>query len=163
MSVNQQSKLGQEPWIEPATLDDLPQLSDLILELMEAGLEFRVNQAKHERALELILEEPQRGRIFVLRNDDRIIGMVNLLFSVSTAEGGFVAQMEDVIIRPEHRGVGYGSKLLDFVLDFCKSKGFLRITLLTDKISAESQKFFLKNGFAYSNMIPMRKWLNEGS
>jgi len=28
--------------------------------------------------------------------------------------------------------------------------------LLTDKISAESQQFFQKQGFIYSNMIPMR-------
>ena len=32
-----------------------------------------------------------------------------------------------------------------------------RITLLTDKISADSQHFFKKMGFEYSSMIPMRR------
>ena len=37
------------------------------------------------------------------------------------------------------------------------AKNFKRITLLTDKMSAESQEFFKKQGFEYSNMIPMRR------
>jgi len=36
-------------------------------------------------------------------------------------------------------------------------KDFKRITLLTDKISADSQHFFKKMGFEYSSMIPMRR------
>jgi N-acetylglutamate synthase-like GNAT family acetyltransferase len=47
--------------------------------------------------------------------------------------------------------------LVDYVVDFAKKKHFKRITLLTDRISAESQEFFKKMGFDYSNMIPMRK------
>lgn len=145
--------------IEPAVLDDLPELVEILLDLMNSGLDFIPNPEKHEKALRLILEQPSRGRIFVLRAEGKIVGMINLSFTISTAEGAFVAQMEDVIIRPEHRGIGYGSMLLNHVLDFCAKKDFKRITLLTDKISAESQKFFRKHGFDYSNMIPMRRWL----
>jgi GNAT superfamily N-acetyltransferase len=106
--------------------------------------------------LRLILEQPNRGRIVVIRNEDRIFGMVNMLFTISTARGGFVILMEDVIIHPHHRGQGYGTMLVNHVIEFAKMKKFLRITLLTDKISAESQQFFQKQGFSYSNMIPMR-------
>jgi len=83
--------------------------------------------------------------------------MVNLLFTISTARGGFVILMEDVVIHPDHRGQGYGRMLVDYVVDFAKQKSFKRITLLTDKMSAESQEFFRKQGFEYSNMIPMRR------
>jgi len=93
----------------------------------------------------------------VVRNEDRIFGMVNMLFTISTARGGFVILMEDVVIHPRHRGQGYGTMLVDHVIEFAKQKRFLRITLLTDKISAESQEFFRKQGFEYSNMIPMRR------
>ncbi len=110
-----------------------------------------------ERGLQLILEQPNRGRIFVVRNHDQIFGMVNLLFTISTARGGFVILMEDVVIHPDHRGQGYGTMLVDHVAEFAKKKHFKRITLLTDRISAESQEFFKKRGFDYSNMIPMRR------
>ena len=82
--------------------------------------------------------------------------MVNLLFTISTAVGGFVVLMEDVVIHPDHRGQGYGSMLVQHVIDFARQKDFRRITLLTDKLSADSQGFFKKHGFQFSHLIPMR-------
>ena len=143
--------------VEPAAIEDLPQLVELVGELMELQEDFAPNPEAHERGLALILEQPNRGRIFVLRNDDRIFGMVNLLFTISTAMGGLVILLEDFVIHPDHRGQGYGSMLLDYVLDFAKKKNFKRITLLTDRMGAESRNFFKKEGFENSNMIPMRR------
>lgn len=146
--------------VEPATIEDLPKLVELVGELMELQADFFPDPEAHERGLALILEQPNRGRIFVLRNDDRIFGMVNLLFTISTAMGGLVILLEDFVIHPSHRGQGYGSMLLDYVLDFAEKKNFKRITLLTDKMSSESQNFFKKEGFEHSNMIPMRKLID---
>jgi N-acetylglutamate synthase-like GNAT family acetyltransferase len=39
--------------------------------------------------------------------------------------------------------------LLDHAIAFAKEKRFKRITLLTDRISAESQAFFNKHGFQF--------------
>ena len=61
-----------------------------------------------------------------------------------------------VLAHPEHRGQGYGTRLVEYVIDFARKKDFRRITLLTDKISDESQRFFQRFGFATSHMIPMR-------
>ena len=83
--------------------------------------------------------------------------MVNLLFTISTALGGLVILLEDFIIHPDHRGQGYGSMLLDSVVNFAEKKDFKRITLLTDKVGAEVQNFFKKEGFEHSQMIPMRR------
>mgnify|MGYP000170973709 CR=1 FL=1 len=146
-----------EPRLETATIEDLPALVDLVMELFRVQGDFNPDAAAQERGLALILEQPSRGRIFVIRNGHRLIGMVNLLFTISTAMGGFVIQMEDVIIHPDHRGQGFGSRLLEHVIEFAEAKDFKRITLLTDKISAESQNFFRKYDFDYSNMIPMKR------
>lgn len=144
---------------EQATLEDLPELTELLMDLFEEEEDFEPDRATQERGLKLILEEPSRGRILVLRTDHQIIAMANLLFTISTATGGFVILMEDVIVHPAHRGQGYGTRLMDHIRDFARQKGFLRITLLTDKISAESQRFFQKHGFQFSHMIPMRLML----
>ncbi|MES2475195.1 MAG: GNAT family N-acetyltransferase [Verrucomicrobiota bacterium] len=145
-----------KPRVESATIEDLPALTELVVSLMDASGDFTPDPVLQERGLRLILEQPSRGRIFIVRNADQIFGMVNLLFTISTARGGFVILMEDVVIHPDHRGQGYGTMLLDHVAEFAKTKHFKRITLLTDRISAESQEFFRKRGFEYSNMIPMR-------
>lgn len=145
------------PKVESATIEDLDALVELTTSLFSGSDDFTPDAEAQRRGLALILEQPSRGRIFVLRNGDRIFGMVNLLFTISTAMGGFVIQMEDVIVLPDHRGQGYGTQLLEHVVEFAHQKDFKRITLLTDKISAESQNFFRKHGFEYSNMIPMRR------
>lgn len=148
--------LNQRARIEPATLDDLPRLVDLTMALFEMEEDFNPDRSKQERGLRSILEQPNRGRIFVVRTDYEILGMVNVLFTISTAMGGFVILLEDVIIHPEFRGLGYGTQLMEYVIEFARRKDFKRITLLTDKISAESQRFFEKLLFRHSSMIPMR-------
>ena len=142
--------------IEPAIAEDLDELSGLLGELFSEESDFRPNKEKQLRGLRLIFEQPNRGRVFVLRRDRTIVGMINLLFTISTAEGGFVILLEDLVIHKEHRGHGYGSMLLDYAVEFARQKNFKRITLLTDRPELRSQSFFRKHGFYESPMLPMR-------
>ena len=142
--------------IEPATFEDLDELSVLLGELFSEESDFRPDRNKQLHALRLIFEQPNRGRVFVLRQDRTIVGMINLLFTISTAEGGFVLLLEDLVIHRTFQGKGYGSMLLNYAIAFAKQKNFLRITLLTDRPELRSQNFFKRHGFFESNMLPMR-------
>ncbi len=142
--------------IEPATAEDLPMLAELLHDLFSKESDFRPDTVTQLRGLRLIIEQPNRGRIFVLRSLGKIIGMINLLFTISTAEGGFVIILEDLVITQEHRGQGYGSQLLNYAIDFARQKDFLRITLLTDRLDETSKQFFQQHDFHQSVMVPMR-------
>jgi len=142
--------------IQPAIAEDLDELSVLLGELFAEESDFRPDREKQLRGLRLIFEQPNRGRVFVLRRDHTIVGMINLLFTISTAEGGFVILLEDLVIHKEYRGEGYGSMLLDYAINFARQKNFRRITLLTDRPELRSQNFFRKHGFYESPMLPMR-------
>lgn len=155
--------MDDEPHIEQATLEDLPQLTDLLFDLFTQEADFIPNRAKQMRGLRLILEQPNRGRIFVLRQNGTIFGMINLLFTISTAEGGFVIVLEDVIVHGEYRGRGFGDKLLHHAIEYAKKKDFARITLLTDRMNADGQRFFKNHGFVESKMIPMRLYLGTST
>src|SRR3954466_10591874 len=104
--------------VEPATAEDLDELSDLLGELFSEESDFRPNKDKQLRGLRLIFEQPNRGRVFVLRADGAIVGMINLLFTISTAEGGFVILLEDLVVHQKHQGKGYGARLLQHAIDF---------------------------------------------
>src|SRR5256884_8147850 len=145
--------------IEPATEADLDELPERLGGLFAQESDFRPDKDKQLRGLRLIFEQPSRGRVFVLRRDGAIVGMINLLFTISTAEGGFVILLEDLVIHKEYQGKGYGSKLLQHAIDFAKQKNFVRITLLTDRPENVAQEFFRHHGFVDSSMIPMRLWI----
>ena len=151
--------MNDEPHIEQATLEDLPQLTDLLYELFTMEGDFVPNRARQMRGLRLILEQPNRGRIFVLRQNGLILAMINLLFTISTAEGGFVILLEDVIVHRDFRGRGFGDKLVNHTIEYAKKKDFQRITLLTDRLNEDGQKFFRAHGFVESKMIPMRLFI----
>ena len=145
--------------IEPATEADLDELSEMLGELFAQEGDFRPDREKQLRGLRLIFEQPSRGRVFVLRQNGAIVGMINLLFTISTAEGGFVIVLEDLVVHKKYQGKGYGRKLLQHAIDFAKQKNFLRITLLTDRPENVAQEFFRHHGFVESSMIPMRLWI----
>ncbi|MBV9672347.1 MAG: GNAT family N-acetyltransferase [Verrucomicrobia bacterium] len=149
--------------IEPATIEDLPILVELLMDLFARESDFRPDYNNQMRGLRLILEQPSRGRVFVLRSASQIIGMINLLFTISTAEGGFVIILEDLIIHKNFRGHGFGSQLLRYAIDYAREKSFLRITLLTHRMGEDSVVFFTKNGFQRSDMVPMRLWLGSSA
>lgn len=143
--------------IDFAKEDDLPQLADLIAELFALESDFRPERDKQLRALRLILNEPASGRLFVLRVDGRVAGMANALITVSTAEGGRVLLLEDVIVRSEHRGGGLGRRLVEHVLAWAREQGMTRVTLLADRDNHAALDFYRRLGFEHSNMLVLRK------
>ena len=82
--------------------------------------------------------------------------MVNLLFTVSTALGERVVLLEDMVVAPSVRGAGVGSALLTAAIDFARAQRCPRITLLTDRVNADAQRFYARHGFTASDMLPMR-------
>src|SRR5467141_1467456 len=152
--------MSEKVVIEPATEADLDELSQMLGELFAHESDFRPDKEKQLRGLRLIFEQPSRGRVFVLRRDGAIVGMINLLFTISTAEGGFVMVLEDLVVHKEYQSKGYGSKLLQHAIDFAKQKNFLRVTLLTDRPELRSQVLFRRHGFHDSSMMPMRLLLS---
>lgn len=114
------------PRTETATIEDLYQITEFMMKLLALPDNLDADRALQRRGLHLILEQPACGRIFVLRNDHQILGMVNLLFTISTAHGGMVLLLEDFIIHPTHRGQGYGSQPVNHVKEFTRNKDFSR-------------------------------------
>lgn len=143
--------------IDFAKEDDLPQLADLLAELFTLESDFQPDRDKQLRGLRLILGEPALGRLFVLRVDGQVAGMANALVTVSTAEGGRVLLLEDVIVRSEHRGGGLGRQLVEHVLAWAHEQGMTRVTLLADRDNHAALDFYRRLGFEHSNMLVLRK------
>ena len=142
--------------IRPAVPGDIPQLCDLLAQLFTQEADFQPDAERQVRALRLILEQPAVGRIYCATAGDRLAGMVSLLFTVSTAEGGPAAWLEDMVVLPELRGHGIGERLLHEAISGARAAGCTRITLLTDATNNSAMRFYERAGFTRSQMLPYR-------
>lgn len=139
-----------------AVAADVPQLCGLLSILFAQEADFTPDLKRQALGLRLIIEQPSVGHIYCATDGDTIIGMVSILFTVSTAEGGRAAWLEDMVVHPGHRGQGIGERLLETVITEARSVDCRRITLLTDDTNIPAMLFYRRAGFALSQMIPLR-------
>ena len=143
--------------IDFATADDLPYLADLLAELFALESDFAPDRGKQIAGLRLILDNPALGRLFVLRVDGTVAGMANALITVSTAEGGRVLLLEDVIVSGSQRGAGLGRRLVEHVFAWAREQGMTRVTLLADQANQAALAFYERLGFEPSAMRVLRR------
>ena len=147
--------------IAPANATDIPALCQLLGVLFSQEAEFTANPTAQSKGLSAIIDRPEVGQVFVARSGGDVVGIVSLLYTVSTALGGRVALLEDMIVSPSSRGAGIGAALLSHAIEFAQSQGCKRITLMTDRSNAAAQRFYQTHGFAASAMVPMRLILEQ--
>jgi GNAT superfamily N-acetyltransferase len=142
--------------VAPARAADIPALATLLATLFAQEAEFTPDLDAHRRGLANIIGRPELGAILVARDQGAVVGMVNLLFTMSTALGARVALLEDMVVAPPARGRGVGAALLAQAIAHARAQGCRRITLLTDGVNEAAQRFYARHGFTASGMLPMR-------
>jgi GNAT superfamily N-acetyltransferase len=146
--------------ITPATPNDIPVLCELLTVLFTQEAEFLPDNVAQTRGLARIIEHPEIGCILVAWRQAQVVGMVSLLYTISTALGERVALLEDMVVVESVRIQGVGSQLLAGAIEYAEAQGCKRITLLTDQSNQSAQRFYAKHGFSLSPMVPLR--LNLG-
>lgn len=146
--------------ISIATLAELDELVELLIVLFTQDIEFEPDYAKQKAGLEQIISNPALGEILIMKIDGKVVGMVSLLYSISTALGGKVAILEDMVMSKDFRGKGLGKELLNEAIAFAQKRGCLRLTLLTDFDNETAIRFYQSAGFSLSKMIPLRLVFN---
>ncbi|NQY93553.1 MAG: GNAT family N-acetyltransferase, partial [Campylobacteraceae bacterium] len=97
-----------------ATLEDIPDLCILLQQLFSQEAEFESDTKIQADALKMIIDNKSTGEIFIILKEEKIVGMVNFLYTISTALGSKVAILEDMILDKNYRGQNLGTTLIDF-------------------------------------------------
>jgi GNAT superfamily N-acetyltransferase len=141
---------------ETATTADISALVVLLGLLFAQEAEFTPDREAQTLGIARILGDPVVGAILVAREENEILAMVNLLYTVSTALGTRVALLEDMVVAPAARGRGLGTALLKHAIAYARAQGCRRLTLLTDGDNLDAQRFYGQQGFTESDMKVMR-------
>lgn len=147
--------------IERAVSSDIPALCSLLDSLFTQESEFKPDPKAQIQGLNAIIENSDTGDILVARNGSEILGMVNLLYTVSTALGSRVGILEDMVVSNSGRNLGIGSQLLENAVHLACEKECKRITLLTDSDNDGAHRFYQRHGFTRSSMVAFRQSLTS--
>jgi GNAT superfamily N-acetyltransferase len=142
--------------IRRAVSGDVPTLVPLLSQLFAQEAEFTPNPVLQAKGLRAIIDGKDVGTILVAERDGKAVGMVNLLYTISTALGARVAILEDMIVDAGARSGGIGSKLIAQAIETARADGCQRVTVLSDSDNANAHRFYKRFGFERSAMVPFR-------
>ncbi|WP_262964005.1 GNAT family N-acetyltransferase [Methylobacter psychrophilus] len=144
--------------IRTAKPSDIPQLVALLKVLFSIEADFAFDQNKQGRGLTLLLKS-EKDCILVaqLQSDNRILGMCTVQTLLSTAEGGAVGLLEDLIVVADFRRQGIAEKLIAGAVDWAEVKGLKRLQLLADKNNRSALDFYEKQGWQSTQLVCLRK------
>lgn len=99
------------------------------------------------------LEERPNGKIWILECDGRIVGSIAIVESLNKE-----VQLRWFLIEPEFRSSGFGKKLMEKAMEFCKAEKFEKVFLWTFKDLKAARHLYRSFGFTLVEEVPSNIW-----
>ena len=148
-----------EALIRTARQEDLPALTALLAELFAIEQDFSPDTTRQRRGLALLLAD-ERATVLVAEVAGQVIGMVTLQSLISTAQGGWVGLLEDLVVASAWRGEGLGSRLLAAAQEAADNQGLSRVQLLVDEDNHSAKGFYRNQGLRRTHLQAWRQALD---
>ena len=88
--------------------------------------------------------------IFVYVKDGEYLGQCDLVFDANDSDYTIPDKriyLSRMIVKPELRNQGIGSKMLDFLINYSKNLGYSEMSLGVDIVNIEARQLYEKKGF----------------
>lgn len=148
--------LGRKLVIREAATTDLQAMSGLLSELFTIETDFTPDIRRQRQGLADLMQS-RVATLLVAVDGKEIVGMCTLQPLISTAEGGKVGLVEDLVVAESHRKAGVGRQLLKEIEAIAEKQGMSRLQLLADKHNEAAATFYDHLGWSRTNMIAYRK------
>ena len=112
--------------IRPARKDEAPIILQLIRDLAEYEKAPDEVEASEKEIIETIFAENPRVFCDFVELDGVVAGMAIWFLNYSTWQGKHGIYLEDLYVKPEYRGRGFGKKLLQHLASICNERGYGR-------------------------------------
>ena len=144
--------------IRPACRDDLEAMVALLQALFAIEADFAPDPDRQRQGLKRFLDGCGKHRcILVAETGGQVVAMATVQILISTAEGGHVGLVEDVVVREDCRRQGFGRRLMDTLTAWAARRGLTRLQLLADRDNPEALGFYHRMGWQPTQLICVRK------
>ena len=139
--------------IRPATIVDVPIILQLIRDL--ATYERAPNEvaATEEQLVDVLFGERPVAEVLLAFEDEMPIGFAVFFHNFSTWLGRPGLYLEDLFVKPEARGKGYGRALLIHLAKIARDRGCGRMEWAVLDWNEPAIRFYKKIG-----AVPMKEW-----
>ena len=146
------------PLIRAAVPTDVPQILAMVRELAEyERAAHEVVATEQQLHATLFAEHPAVFGHVAESADGRLAGMAIWFLSYSTWLGTHSLYLEDLFVRPEHRGSGLGQRLLATLAGICVERGYDRLEWWVLDWNEPARGFYAALGAdALTEWIPYR-------
>ncbi|WP_415855667.1 GNAT family N-acetyltransferase [Sinomonas sp. G460-2] len=139
--------------LRPATPDDVPSILELIHELAIYEREPDAVKTTAPVLAEQLFGDSPAIFAHVVEDGDGVMGFALWFLNYSTWEGTHGIYLEDLYVRPEARGRGYGKALLAELARIAVERGYARVEWSVLKWNEPSIGFYRSIGAA-----PLEEW-----
>lgn len=141
-----------------ATAGDIPTLLGMMetfctLEHLHFDAEIR------ELLILQMLNNEALGTLYSIRMNGESAGYVAICFGFSFEYLGKDAFIDELFLKEEFRGQGYGKEIINFISDQCALYGLKAVHLEVDHSNQQAQNLYRKAGFAGKDRHLWTKWL----
>jgi len=158
LSELRRSLPGKQITVRNASRDDLFAMTSLLSELFTLETDFSPDLRRQREGLAALMASAD-AVLLVAAMQGEIVGMCTLQPLISTAEGGVVGLVEDLIVAEAFRNMGVGSKLLAAIEKKARQRGMSRLQLLTDQDNRQADAFYGRVGWKVTHLNVRRKIL----
>lgn len=137
--------------IERAKEEDLKEMAALLSVLFAIETDFEIDFDKQLAGIKRLYGH-EGSDLLVARHDNAVVGMVTMQRLISSAEGGFIGQIEDLVVKEDYRKMGVGSRLINKIRAIAQEYGYKRIQLAADVNNANALQFYNRRGFRRTHL-----------
>ena len=140
--------MSESPHVRPATVDDVADILALVTELAMYEREPDAVVATVPLLTDALFGPDPKAWALIAEHDGRPAGFVLWFLNFSTWEGRHGVYIEDLYVREEHRGRGYGRALFTALARLCTDRGYARLEWAVLDWNASAQGFYESLGAA---------------
>lgn len=112
----------------------------------------KVDDAQFSHTFEETLTAKDLINLMIFEEEGVPVGFVNLMTIYSVWTHGKALILDDLYLKPEVRGKGYGKKALGYIEQFAAKHGYKRLQFQSETTNTNAMEFYVSQGYSPADM-----------